>query len=235
MLRVIKSLTLVMAIVLILSVVGVYSTWEYARGSVLPKSVELKISALPWTGADILPEEDQIGQNHRALIDAIINGEGIGLNTSGSYLNKEIRERQDGGGTIFNRWTRDTLGSMAVTQGDELNELFSLSSANLNFLIHFVSDNEYEIFTTGVDLGERGTINIWGNNSSAGKPTVPIGEYIYPIYKTTVIKTSGVWAATETKLGSAKSDWYDESRSNANATQIPSFDPDSWVEGDQTV
>ena len=36
----------------------------------------------------------------------------------------------------------------------------------------------------------------------------------------------------ETKTGYAISAWYEESRSNANATQIPSFNPDTFQEGD---
>jgi hypothetical protein len=49
--------------------------------------------------------------------------------------------------------------------------------------------------------------------------------------RTMVIKENGVWRAVETKLGYAESAWYEESRRNANATQIPSFDPDTFKEG----
>ncbi len=230
--KLVRSITLLMALILLLSVVGVYGTWKYADKPVLTVESELKFDFLLWTGSDILPEEDQVGQNHLALIEAIINGEGIGLNTSGSYLNEEIKDRKS-------RWqlggARDTLGSVAVTQGEDLNELFSLKTQNLHFLIHFPNQNNtnYEIYTTAVDFGERGTINFWGNNDEPGKPNIPIGEYIYPIYQTIVVKENGVWVAKETNLGSAKSAWYEESRSNANATQIPSFDPDTWVEGER--
>ena len=37
------------------------------------------------------------------------------------------------------------------------------------------------------------------------------------------------WEIVETKKGKALSCWYDENRRN-NITQIPSFDPTSWVE-----
>lgn len=234
MLRLIKSLTLAVALVLILSVTGVYSAWKYAVGGVNDIHYDLKLDVFPWIGAEVLPEEDEIGQNHRTLIEAIINGDGIGLNTSKSYLNGEIKDRRDGG----LGWSggRDTLGSMAVSQGSELNELFSLSSVNLDFLLRFVDDTHYEIYTTGVYLGEKGELNwLQTRRTKDGKPTVPIGEYIYPIYKTTVVKTNGVWEAVETQEGSAKSAWYEESRSNANLTQIPSFDPDTWKEGNLTA
>ena len=120
---------------------------------------------------------------------------------------------------------------MAVTQSAELSEIFGLDASNLDFLIQFVSNTEYYIFTTGVDLGTKGEINFWGNNSKPGNPKTPIGESIYPIYRTKVVKTNGVWKGVETVVGYATSAWYEESRRNANATQIPSFDPDTFQQG----
>lgn len=214
-------LTLIFCISFIFSIGNLYATWYYAKGSVLEVSKLLNLLIFPWEGSELLPEDDELGANHKTLIDTIINGEGIGLNTSSSYLNSQIKKRQNG--SILTP-SRDTLGSMAVSQGDELNTLFSLQSHNLDFLIKFVSSTEYHIYTTAVDLGTKGTL--YGNN---GSPTTPIGEYISPIYRTVVIKTDGFWAATETALGKAKSAWYEESRLNSSATQIPSFDPDTWV------
>lgn len=104
----------------------------------------------------------------------------------------------------------------------------------MQFLIQFVSDNEYYLFTTGVYLGERGSVGIFGNNTASGKPTVPLGYPVYPIYKTVVSKQNGVWTAVSTVVGYANSDWYEESRSNEHATQIPSFDPHTFVEGSPT-
>ena len=219
------------ALVLICSVGGVYATWQYCPVGPSPSSVELSVvlGEFNWSGSGNLPTDDAIGEDHISLIQQIINHSEHGLNTSGSYLNDEIKERQDGG--IGWSGGRDTLGSMAVTQSDELKEIFGLEANNLHFLIQFISNTEYYIFTTGVDLGTRGEINFWGNNKTPGNPTVPIGENIYPIYKTTVIKTNGTWAPTETVKGYAKSAWYEESRRNATATQIPSFDPDTFQEG----
>ncbi len=226
--RTTKYILLLCALLLAVAVGGVFALWQYAGGPVLPVDEALKLNVFPWTGSEILPEDSKIGENHRRLIDTIINGDGIGLNSANSYLNKQIQKRLDGGWFVP---SRDTLGSVAVTQGDELNELFDLNTTNIIFLIHMVSDTEYHLYTTSVALGERGSVNAWGNNNKAGSPNVPLGEYIYPIYRTVVLKTAGAWAAEETAIGAAKSAWYEESRSNANATQIPSFDPDSWVEG----
>ena len=229
MIKSVRLLALVLCLLTVCSVGGVYATWKYSSGGVNPATLEfpVRLGEFNWAGSGDLPTDDAIGENHISLIDQIINHPEHGLNTSGSYLNDQIKDRQNGGWG----WKRDTLGSMAVTQSDELNEIFGLEASNLDFLIQFTSSSEYYIFTTGVDLGERGAINFWGNNSKPGKPTTPIGENIHPIYRTKVVKTNGVWAAVETVEGYAKSAWYEESRSNANATQIPSFDPDTFQAG----
>ena len=227
----VQILAFVMCLVLVFSVGGVYATWQYASSGPNPAYIDIpiKLGEFNWAGSGNLPTDDAIGEDHIALIDNIINHPEHGLNTSKSYLNEEINNRQDGG--IGWSGGRDTLGSMAVTQSEELTEIFGLDASNLDFLIQFKSDTEYYIFTTGVDLGERGEINWLGNNKTPGKPNVPLGEAIYPIYRTLVVKTNGKWAAKETKVGYATSAWYEESRRNANATQIPSFDPDTFREG----
>jgi hypothetical protein len=217
---------------MMLSFGGVFATWQFASSGPTPAylDIAMRLGEFNWAGSGDLPTYDEIGENHLELINQIINHPDHGLNKSGSYLNDQIKDRQDGG----LGWSggRNTLGSMAVTQSNELDEIFGLSAINLDFLIYFESSTVYYIFTTGEYLGERGEINFWGNNSKPGNPAVPIGESIYPIYRTKVVKTSGTWAATETKVGYATSDWYDESRRNANATQIPSFDPTTFREGE---
>lgn len=226
-----RVLSVICCCLLLVSIGGAYGLWHYTVGTPDAKAVNLsiKLGQFNWAGSGELPDDSLVGENHISLIDQIINHPQHGLNKSGSYLNDEIAERKKGGLL----WSgRDTLGSMAVTQSEELSQIFGLAAVNLEFLIQFKSDTEYYIFTTGVDLGERGEINSFlGTNKTPGKPTTPIGENIYPIYRTRVVKTNGVWAAVETKEGYAKSAWYEESRRNANATQIPSFDPDTFQVG----
>lgn len=226
--RILLALTLLLTV---FSISGVYATWQYSSVGPNPVKcdIEIKLGEFNWAGSGDLPTDSEIGEDHISLVQNIINHAEHGLNTSNSYLNEQIKKRQDGG---FG-WSkgRDTLGSMAVDQSDELKEIFGLDASNLAFLIHTVSSDEYHIYTTGVYLGERGEINWLGNNKTPGKPTVPIGQPVYVIYKTKAVKTNGVWAAVETKVGYANSAWYEESRSNANATQIPSFDPDTFKEG----
>ena len=226
-----RVLPLLLCLLTILSTGGVFATWYYADIGPLPaeKQFSIRLSEFNWAGSGDLPTDDTLGENHLSLIDQIINHPQHGLNKSSSYLNDQIKDRQKGG--IGWSGGRDTLGSMAVTQSEELTEIFGLASFNLEFLIQFKSSTEYYIFTTGEYLGERGEINFWGNNSKPGRPTVPIGQSIYAIYRTRVVKTNGVWVAVETQVGHATSSWYEESRRNANATQIPSFDPDTFQEG----
>ena len=225
-----KLLAVLMCFLMICSIGGVSALWQYADKTAYPvtNSFEIRISEFNWSGSGTLPDDTGAGENHISLINQIVNHTEHGLNTSNSYLNEQIEKRQNGG----LGWSgRDTLGSMAVTQSEELESIFGLSADNLTFLIQFVSDNEYYIFTTNVYLGEKGEINFWGNNSKPGNPTTPIGQNIYPIYRTKIVKTNGTWAPTETQEGYAKSAWYEESRRNSTATQIPSFDPDSFTEG----
>ena len=227
-----KRISLVLlCVVVLLSVGGVYATWSYSTDAHIASKMEfpLRMGEFNWTGSGDLPTLDEIGEDHISLIQQIVNHPQHGLNTSRSYLNEQIADRQDGG--LGWKDGRDTLGSMAVTQSSELSEIFGLEANNLQFLIQFKSSTEYYIFTTGEYLGQRGEVNFWGNNKTPGKPTVPIGENIYPIYKTRVVKTNGTWAPVETVKGYAASAWYEESRSNATATQIPSFDPDTFKEG----
>ena len=227
-----RILAVFILFVTIFSVGGVYATWQYANigpGSTYA-NISIKLGEFNWAGSGDLPTDSAIGEDHIALIQNIISHPDHGLNTSNSYLNEQIADRQDGGWG----WSggRDTLGSMAVTQSDELKEIFGLDASNLTFLIQFVSDTEYYVFTTGEYLGERGVLNWLGTSlKTPGNPTVPIGDPIYVIYRTRTVKTDGVWAAVETVAGHAASAWYEESRGNANLTQIPSFDPDTFKEG----
>lgn len=230
MARLTRMLATVLLLCTLIFTGGAYAVWFYAVQPADPVNHGLAISVgdFLWEGSGSLPTDTEIGENHVSLIDKIINHPQHGLNASGSYLNEQIGERQDGGTGWRNG--RDTLGSMAVTQSAELEEIFGLDASQLDFLIQFVSDTEYYLFTTGVYLGERGS-QFMGFNTASGKPAVPLGYPVYPIYKTVVQKINGVWTAISTVEGYANSAWYEESRSNANATQIPSFDPDTFVEG----
>lgn len=227
--HVVSLLAVVSFLFLAFSIAGVQASWRFAERPPQPESENLHIALRQWSGSEVLPEDSAMGENHLLLVENIVNGDGIGLNSKNSYLNDQIDYRLD------RNPSRDTLGSMAVTQGSELDRLFGThgEAENLTFIVHVVNSTTYEIFTTSLYLGERGEMSglIFPSNKKPGDPTVPLGEYLYPVYKTTVVKSNGTWKASETALGIAKSAWYDESRSNSNknVTQIPSINVDSWT------
>lgn len=222
-----KIMAGIMAVAMLGTITGAYASWSFADG--IPNGKQLNVSVrfadFVWQGSDILPTDSDLGKNHQSLITQLVDGENIGLNYPKSDLNEYVDDRING------RYDRDYFGSMAVTGGSTMDKLFGTKSNNLCFLIHVISSTEYHIFTTGVYLGEQGS-QVLGFNTKDGKPSIPIGEWIYPIYRTIIKRdnTSSEWEQVITQRGRARSDWYDENRNNANATEIPSFDPDTWEE-----
>ena len=230
-------LPLLLVLISITVTTGVFATWKYAyNASVDDHSTTANISSVGgflWSGADDLPVT-AVGENHAWLIYNIVNatdakGEEIGLNNPDSEINERINARLEGG-TGW-REGRDYFGSMAVSGGDEVSELFDAKSNGLSFVVQVESETVYYIYTTSVNLGTKGS-QILGFNTKEGNPNIPIDQFIYPIYKTKLVRANknSDFEIIETKRGKARSDWYDENRSNANATQIPSFDVTTWVE-----
>lgn len=196
---------------------SVHSSWRYAKEKVAHvTSIPSKIlNTFEYAPEQVLPD-DEIGKNHVVLIENLVSDKN-GLNDPDSYLNEQIKKRQNGG---FFKPKRDTLGSMGADQSDKLENLFTLESKNLSFLIKFVSDTTYYIFTTEVELGEN------------GNPNYKIEEeYISPIYRTIVEKINDTWVTQTSAKGYALSAYYEESNLLGNVTEIPSFDPDTWAAG----
>ncbi len=211
-----KSTLVLLCLLFLISIPGAFSTWIFAE---MPLNghgdgILLGMDIFHWQGSEVLPDEEEEGEGHAhaVLINNLINHETNGLNNPDSYLNEQIAVRLDKHGG------HDTLGSMAITQGEALTELFDLNTQNVTFLIHMKSDTLYYIFTTSLDLGEK------------RKPTYKIGSTISPIYRTTVVKQNGKWVATKTEEGSAKSAYYEETQPSIfeNISRIPSFDPTTW-------
>jgi hypothetical protein len=150
-----------------------------------------------------------------------------GLNNPDSYLNEQIEKRNKG--SLFIP-ARDTLGSMAITQGNTLESMFGDSYATnekIAFIIKSMYTNSdkvadyFYLFTTSVNLGENKNLNY------------PLEELIYPIYRTKIVKDEdGKWVAEEIVEGYAPSAHYDESQlTNIHRSQIPAWDTNNWVEG----
>ncbi|MBQ9756461.1 MAG: hypothetical protein IJV99_02550 [Clostridia bacterium] len=214
---------------------GVSANWIYAPYNLQEKEafVSVGMEEFKWTGAEIFP--DIVGnEDHMWLINNLVsgkdaNGRVIGLDNANSTLSNYIEDRLDGGLFVPKR---RYFGSMAVRGDEEMEQLFGAAAEGLSFIIYVVNDYEYYIFTTDVYLGEKGETN-WAqtSNKTPGKPSVPLGEKVYPVYRTRIVRdsTRQPWNIVETKRGYAISAWYDESRNN-NITQIPSFNPTSWQE-----
>lgn len=176
-------------------------------------------------------EENVGSSNHESLVDAMVNDPAEGLNNPSSYLNEQITFRKN------RNPSRDTLGSMAVDQGESLEEKFGDSYATnekLAYLIQFKNEDGvdyYYIFTTSVILGEKTGFPYLGS----GKQNIPIESPIYQVFRTKVVYDAvhQKWVSEETLLGYATSAYYEESQPNSSIhlSKIPAFDPDTWVQG----
>ena len=229
-----KFLPLLCLLLVLSSVGGVFAIWQYAEdpSASVADNVPFTLGEFKWEGSEILPDDVE-GEDHawliKSLVSGTLNGRVIGLDNPDSALNEYISDRLAGG----LGWKRDYFGSMAVTGDEEMEALFGAAAEGLSFIIQVKSNTEYYIYTTSVDLGERGEPNWLGtSNKTPGKPNVPLGSYVDHVYRTKITRpsTSEPWDIIETKRGKAISDWYDENRRNANITQIPAFDPNTWVE-----
>lgn len=222
--RAFKKLPLLLCLMIaLLSVTGVYATWAYSVGSPDAASSAIKVDVG-------LPDYEEEGSSHVALLKQLV-GSDYGLNntdsgsTNGNYLLRQIEYRQQGNWLLFP--SRDTLGSMAITQGGTLNNIFGTEAANLEFLIYFrdrdgnFSTTEYFIFTWDKPLKDAN-----------GNQVTTIGKTVYPIYRTRVSKnSSGVWEQHESVTGYATTAYYEESRWDADKSEILSIEPDSFQEG----
>lgn len=220
------SLSLIVIILLTCSATGAVSgAWHYPIS--ISDSIEIPVSVevFPWVGADQLPD-DVLGEDHQALIEAILNGTytnpngtitNIGLNNPDSYINNEISSRTNG----YFFFRSDILGSMDYWEREDIDKFFDTGTSGLTFLLYFPEGqtDTYYLYTTSIILGDE-------------DPNIPIDELIYPVYRTTLQKgEDGVWKATETKTGYTKSVYYQNPITGSWLVKYPSLDPDSWTEG----
>ena len=232
-----KIVAVVAFLGIVLGSVGVYANWQYSSDPIasLNKNVVLGIDDyVTWEGSEDLPSDIE-GENHALLITDLIFGTesgnyNNGLNNSDSAINDYINDRVSG--SWLGGWKYDHFGSMAIVGGDEMTKLFEADTKGLTFIIQKSSDTKMYIYTTSIYLGTPGELNWLNQRVKDGAPNIPIGEYIYAIYRTELTRPNknSEWSVVESLIGKAKSDWYDESRSNENLTQIPSFDITTWAQ-----
>ena len=227
--RKIKYFTLVLAVAMLAVICvinpSVLAEWVYGEALSADIDLDVNVVVMPWEGADELPNQSEYGNNHKILIENVLNGtyisgnttQNIGLNTEDSYLVEEIQSRKN-----ISYRDANQLGSMDLWQSDRINEFFNLSigSNKVEFILKFPdeSPDTYYLYSTSLDLGDG-----WS-------PEIPVGTYIYPVYKTTLQKNSqGVWEAVSTEVGHAKSARY--SNPYTGLALGNAFDTNSWVKG----
>lgn len=205
-----KYLTLFLSIILLLSIGGVFAVWVYPEVIANPVSdlFHTQISVFEYTPEEILPGGDEIdeeiGQNHFALIDIILNekDKSYGLNINNNALLHEYL-RDDG-----------FVYSNQKVQGGNLK--FILDAKNnthgLYYCLQRVSNTLYYCYTfSTLDL-----------SNAAGTDTEIVA------FRTNLEKTDK-WYATTSVCGYAKTISLRSIGVSADSNTIEySIDMDSW-------
>lgn len=205
-----RFLPLLLCLMMIVSVGGVCATWMFADEAAAPdaKSMGFTLSVFDYAPEEILPGgemiESEIGENHFALIDLVLNekSKGYGLNISNNVvLHKYIKNQ----GVVYS--------NQKVSGG---NLKFILDAKNnthgLYYCVEKVSDTEYYAYTFSTEL--LGTIG--GTDA----------EIV--VYRTILEKTDK-WRATKSYLGYAKTKSLSDLGVSADPNSIPfSIDVSTW-------
>ena len=160
------------------SVCGVFATWYYTYETAPNAQANLSVSLsdFEWKPEEILPTESEIGENHLALIELILNesNKGYGLN----YDNKHVLEGYlDKYGLVFSN--QKVSGGNLKFVSDETNQLY--------YCVEKISETMYYAYTFSFsDL-----------NSVKGTATV------MPVYRTVLEKTD-IWRAPRSYFGYAQ-------------------------------
>lgn len=140
--RFFKPLLIIFGLVALTTTAGVFSTWEYAGSQVGIQSGDLHVSLIEWV---YLPGTDgddtvDVGENHNALILAILEHTKQGLNFSDFLIN----------GIDSNKGEKDILHSQQNNiSGGTPKKFFSTgdyNTQNLDFVIQRVVDAEVESY-----------------------------------------------------------------------------------------
>ena len=120
------------------SVGGVFATWYYTYETApnAQENLSVSLSDFEWKPEEILPTESEIGENHLALIELILNenNKGYGLN----YDNKHVLEGYlDKYGLVFSN--QKVSGGNLKFVSDETNQLY--------YCVEKISDTMYYAYT----------------------------------------------------------------------------------------
>jgi len=179
-----KRLALILLLSILLTIGGVYATWRYAelQASPVEQTMNISLSVFEYPPEEILPggdkEEAELGENHFALIDLILNENdkkyGINYNTNGvihSYVDRQ-----------------ETVYSNQKVSGGNLKFILDpqYNTYGLYYCVQKVSDTLYYAYTFSTD-----------DLATAGGSTTEI-----VVYRTNLEKTDK-WYATVSYQGYA--------------------------------
>lgn len=173
-----RFLSMIICLTMLLSVGGVYATWQFAEE--LPESVNntqsINLSEFVWAPEEILPDVTP-GQNYLDLHKSILENVKGGLNSSKDTLENAVLKDNDG-----------LLHSSQNVQGGNLSHLFITNATReLDFIVEYVTDNEFLVFMY----------------KNADAVAGAIGTTQIQVYKTIYAKTNNEWFGKETQFGVA--------------------------------
>ena len=203
-----RMLTLILALVALMSVGGVYATWIYVGAPITPvdQNVDVSILEFNYPPEEVLPgggnEQAPIGQNHLALIDLILNDLDYGLN----YGSKKVLHNylEDEGAVYSNQ----------KVSGGNLRHLLNPTdnTHKMYYCLEKMSDTVYYAYTFSMD-----------DLSTAGGSTVEIVAY------RTVLEKTDKWYATTSYYGQALTKTLRDLGTSADSNAIPySIDMSTW-------
>ena len=190
---------------LIASIGGVFATWYFAEAPAesVTDTMGITLSEFVWKPVEILPTESEIGENHLALIELILNEnkKGYGLN----YDKKNVLEGYlNRYGVVFSN--QKTSGGNLKFVSDETNQLY--------YCVEKVSDTVYYAYTF-----------------SRNDLSMAIGTYTaIPVYRTVLEKTDK-WRAPRSYFGYAQiKSLQDMNAENTSGTLAYSIDVSTWTQ-----
>ena len=175
---IVRYMAFLCSLFVLASVGGVFATWYYTYETApnAQENLSVSLSEFEWKPEEILPTESEIGENHMALIELILNenNKGYGLN----YDNKHVLEGYlDKYGLVFSN--QKVSGGNLKFVSDETNQLY--------YCVEKISDTMYYAYT--FSFGDL--------NSVKGTATV------MPVYRTVLEKTDK-WRAPRSYFGYAQ-------------------------------
>lgn len=196
-----KYLALLCVLLLTASLGGVFAVWTFAEGSPEPQSKSMGITIrednFVWAPEQILPT-DTPGENYMTLLESILNNQKVGLNSSKDVILGAASQH----GIVH--CDQNVQGGNLK----HLNDVFSSSDQDLDFVIAYASDMELHCYMFEDDDIHSGLVGVTN----------------IKVYKTILRYADGRWYGEESQLGYATIQYLP----NSNHIGIL---PAEWVRG----